>query len=116
MSAAEIVCRIAILLGIWFRVAVFPLLVVISVAIARTNWPMLRSQGFLATAHDKYLSAPFMWQWFWIFPAANHCNDPRLNIQVRYYFLSECIQRAVQTAARKVGLDGLITAHVLRHA
>lgn len=32
--------------------------------------------------HIKYPSAPFLWQWFWVFPAANHCNDPRLNVQV----------------------------------
>jgi uncharacterized membrane protein YphA (DoxX/SURF4 family) len=79
MGATEIVCGIAILFGAWFRVAIFPLLVVISVAIARTNWPMLRSQGFLATVHDEYPSASFMWQLFWIFPA-NHRNEPRLNI------------------------------------
>jgi integrase len=66
--------------------------------------------------HIKYPSAPFLWQWFWVFPAANHCNDPRLNVQVRYHVLSECIQRAVQVATRKIGLDGFITPHVLRHA
>ena len=30
--------------------------------------------------------------------------------------MAECIQRAVQVAAQKVELDGLITPHVLRHA
>jgi integrase len=30
--------------------------------------------------------------------------------------LSECIQRAVHKAARKIGLGGVITPHVLRHA
>ena len=65
MGATEIVCGIAILFGAWFRVAIFPLLVVISVAIARTNWPMLRSQGFLATVHDpKFRSWPDGFQGF----------------------------------------------------
>jgi integrase len=64
----------------------------------------------------KYPSAPFLWQWFWIFPAASHCDDPWRHIPVRYHLLPENIQRAVQTAARKVGLEGLITPHVLRHA
>jgi integrase len=64
----------------------------------------------------KYPSAPFMWQWFWLFPAENHCNDPRSGIRVHYHLLSECIQRAVLKAARNVGLEGVVTPHVLRHA
>jgi integrase len=65
---------------------------------------------------EKYPGAPFMWQWFWLFPAENHCKDPRRGIQVRYHLLSECIQRAVLKAARKMDLEGVITPHVLRHA
>jgi integrase len=64
----------------------------------------------------KYPAAPFMWQWFWLFPAENHCDDPRSGIRVRYHILSECIQRAVLKAARKIGLEGVLTPHVLRHA
>jgi len=52
VGATEIICGIAILLGAWLRVAVLPLLAVISVAIATTKWPMLRTQGFWAAAHD----------------------------------------------------------------
>jgi integrase len=58
----------------------------------------------------------FQWQWFWVFPAQNHCTDPRSGNRVRYHILVDCVQRSVQRAARKVGLDGLITPHVLRHA
>ncbi len=64
----------------------------------------------------KYPNAPFAWQWFWVFPAENHCNDPRTGRRVRYHILSECIQRAVLKAARKVGLEGVVTPHSLRHA
>jgi len=35
---------------------------------------------------------------------------------VRFHILVDCVQRSVQRAAAKVGLDGLITPHVLRHA
>lgn len=69
--------------------------------------------GLLA---KKYPTAPFLLQWFWIFPAEKHCDDPRTGVRVRYHVLSECIQRAVQRAARKVGLEGAVTPHVLRHA
>jgi integrase len=66
--------------------------------------------------HVKYPTAPFAWQWFWVFPAERHCEDPRLQIRVHYHLLSECIQRAVLAAARKVELEGLISSHSLRHA
>jgi integrase len=65
---------------------------------------------------SKYPSAPFQWQWFWVFPAQSHCTDPRAGNRVRYHILVDCVQRSVQRAAEKVGLDGLITPHVLRHA
>lgn len=64
----------------------------------------------------KYPKAPFQWQWFWVFPAENHCNDERIGKRVRFHILVDCIQRCVQKAAIKVGLDGLVTPHVLRHA
>ncbi|HAM21730.1 MAG TPA: integron integrase [Actinobacteria bacterium] len=64
----------------------------------------------------KYPSAPFLWQWFWVFPAGNHCIDPYRDVLVRYHLLPDTIQRAVQQAARKVDLEGLVTPHVLRHA
>jgi integrase len=64
----------------------------------------------------KYPQAPFHWQWFWVFPAQDHCEDPRSGKRVRFHILVDCIQRSVQRAAKKVGLGGLLTPHVLRHA
>jgi integrase len=64
----------------------------------------------------KYPKAPFLWQWFWVFPSDNHCVDPRGEKRVRYHILVDCLQRSVQRAAAKAGLAGLITPHVLRHA
>lgn len=63
----------------------------------------------------KYPSAPFSWAWFWIFPARGHCVHPRTGQTVRYHLLHDRLQQAVREAARKVGLDGFITPHVLRH-
>jgi integrase len=65
---------------------------------------------------SKYPKAPLQWHWFWVFPAQNHCTDPRSGKRVRFHILVDNVQRSVQRAARKVGLDGLITPHVLRHA
>jgi integron integrase len=64
----------------------------------------------------KYPRAPVQWQWFWVFPAWKHCIDPRTQETVRFHILTDCIQRSVSKAAQKVGLDGFLTAHVLRHA
>jgi integrase len=64
----------------------------------------------------KYPRAPYLWQWFWVFPAEKHCSDPRSGKRVRFHILVDCVQRSVQKAAAKVGLDGFITPHVLRHA
>jgi putative oxidoreductase len=52
VGATEIVCGVAVLLGAWLRLAVLPLLAIIVVAIATTKWPMLRTHGFWAAAHD----------------------------------------------------------------
>jgi integrase len=64
----------------------------------------------------KYPSAARSWQWFWVFPAARHCAHPRTGVTVRFHLLHDLIQRAVREAAIKVGLEGLVTPHVLRHA
>jgi integrase len=89
---------------------------------ARTVWEWDRANAGavgvplpFSLAH-KYPRAPFLWQWFWVFPAANPCDDPRSGHRVRYHLLVDCVQRSVQRASAKVGLEGVITPHVLRHA
>jgi integron integrase len=64
----------------------------------------------------KYPSAPFSWQWFWVFPAAGHCDDPYGGERVRFHLLIDSLQRTVKDAAARVQLGGLITPHALRHA
>jgi len=64
----------------------------------------------------KYPRAPCLWQWFWVFPSQIHCDDPRTGARVRYHILEDTIQRSVQRAAARVGLAGIVTPHVLRHA
>jgi integron integrase len=92
------------------------------VAKARGVWMNDRSESpevgvtLPGRLHLKYPRAPAAWQWFWVFPAERHCSDPRTGAMVRYHLLPECIQRAVLSAARKVELEGLVTAHALRHA
>jgi integrase len=83
-----------------------------------SDWADFKEVG-VTLAHQlaaKYPPAPFSWQWFWVFPAAGHCLHPRTGERVRYHLLPDIVQRGVQAAARRVGLDGFITPHVLRHA
>lgn len=63
----------------------------------------------------KYPTAPFSDQWFWVFPAPSHCKDPYTGKIVRYHLLHDSLQRVVREAAKRVGLQDLITPHVLRH-
>jgi integrase len=81
----------------------------------RTNFPEVGVPLPFAL-ECKYPKAPFQWQWFWVFPAQNHCTDPRTDKRVRFHIIVDCIQRSVQRAATKVELGGLVTPHVLRHA
>jgi integrase len=64
---------------------------------------------------NKYPKARFAWAWFWVFPAAGHCDHPRTGERVRYHLLPDSLQRAVHAAVSQLGLDGCITPHVLRH-
>jgi uncharacterized membrane protein YphA (DoxX/SURF4 family) len=52
VGATEMICGIAVLIGARVRLAVLPLLAVISVAIVTTKWPMLKAQGVWAAVHD----------------------------------------------------------------
>jgi putative oxidoreductase len=52
VGAAEIVCGVLVMLGLWTRAACVPLLAVIGVAIWTTKIPMLRHQGVWAMLHE----------------------------------------------------------------
>jgi integrase len=43
-------------------------------------------------------------------------GHPREDIPVRYHLLSDALQRVVHKAATKLGLEGVVTPHTLRHA
>jgi len=64
----------------------------------------------------KYPSARHSLPWYWLFPSHKPCRHPRTGETVRWRCHQSNVQRAVRSAAREVGLDGLVTPHVLRHA
>jgi len=52
VGAFEIVCGSFVLLGLFTRLALVPLLIIISVAIATTKFATLPEKGFWVTAHE----------------------------------------------------------------
>jgi putative oxidoreductase len=47
-----IVCGVLVLFGMWTRIAVVPLLIIMATAIATTKLPILQQSGFWKMAHD----------------------------------------------------------------
>lgn len=64
----------------------------------------------------KYPSAPYEWQWQYVFPASDFSTDPRSG-RVRRHHLHEIrIQRAVRRAAQEAKIENRVTPHTLRHS
>ncbi len=62
----------------------------------------------------KYPEYQFNFQWAWIFPQKNPCQDPRSGKVVRWHLLPSMVQRAVKAARRITGI--MVLPHELRHA
>lgn len=64
---------------------------------------------------QKNPRARFQKRWFFLFPMAQPCMDPRGEGRVWWRCLDDTVQRAMRTANNAAGLEG-ITPHHLRHA
>ena len=62
----------------------------------------------------KYPVYQFSWPWAWLFPMQNPRHHPRTGEIVRWHLLACNVQRAVKTAADKLGVP--VTPHSLRHS
>jgi len=87
---------------------------------ARSLWERDRRNGIPVPLpgrlHRKYPSARHSLQWYWLFPAHKPCKHPRTGEMVRWRCHESNVQRAVRKAAAQMGMESLITPHVLRHA
>lgn len=52
VGTIEMACGTLVLLGLLTRLAVVPLLIIMTVALITTKWPILLNQGFWAAAHE----------------------------------------------------------------
>ena len=64
----------------------------------------------------KYPSAPFAWEWQYIFPAADFSKDPSSGHVRRHHIFETSLQKAVKIAGRIAGITKPVTQHVFRHS
>lgn len=71
VGSIEIVAGTLVLLGLATRLAAVPLIVIMTVALASTKWPILLDRGFWAAAHEARTDwAMFLGSWFLLIEGA----------------------------------------------
>lgn len=64
----------------------------------------------------KYPRASESWAWFWVFPSDHESLDPRSRLIRRHHLYEDTVQRAIQRAAKRVGIAKPVGSHTLRHS
>jgi integron integrase len=64
----------------------------------------------------KYPGAEREWGWQWVFPSAELSLDPETKVRRRHHVSDASVQVAVKSAARRAGLQKIVTPHTLRHS
>lgn len=64
----------------------------------------------------KYPNAAKEWCWQYVFPSSKRSVDPRSGAVRRHHADEKNIQRAMQQAVRRAGIDRPATPHTLRHS
>ncbi len=63
----------------------------------------------------KYPNAATQWGWQYLFPSRTTCKDPYTGQVVRHHLYDQTVQRAVQQAVRRAGINQPASCHTLRH-
>lgn len=82
------------------------------------NWAMQHGYGGVDLPDalaKKYAGAAADWGWQYVFPAARPSRDPRSGTSRRHHLHERSVQRAVQVAARRAGINRPVGPHTLRH-
>jgi len=85
---------------------------------AQHNWAIQHGYGGTELPDAlarKYSGATNDWGWQYIFPASRPSRDPRSGAVRRHHLHERSVQRAVQVAARRVGITKPVGPHTLRH-
>lgn len=82
-------------------------------------WKLDRASGIPAelpdSVYNKSAKWGFSWGWYYLFPAPAPGMNPLQKIRNRWHVDPRYVQRSVRTAAERVGLEGVLTPHKLRH-
>jgi len=63
----------------------------------------------------KYPSAPYSWEWFWLFPASGPCKDPQWEGKL-YHIHPTSVQKRIRTAILAAKIPKKAGCHTFRHS
>ncbi len=64
----------------------------------------------------KYRHAAREWKWQYVFPSSRLSTDPRSNKKRRHHINPSVVNKAIKSAAKKLGIEKRVTPHTLRHS
>jgi integron integrase len=64
----------------------------------------------------KYPGADKSWQWQFVFPAKDYCQDAYTGLPVRFHLHERTMQSAMRVAVTKAGINKPAHCHTLRHS
>ncbi len=64
----------------------------------------------------KYPHAAREWRWQYVFPSAQHSNDPRSGVRRRHHLAESTVQKAVKNAMRRAAVHKHASCHTFRHS
>lgn len=64
----------------------------------------------------KYPNASKSWSWQWVFPATRKYKHPETDQWRRHYLHETVLQKAVQAATLRAGVDKRVSCHTFRHS
>lgn len=63
----------------------------------------------------KYPQAPFSWEWFWLFPSAGPCKDPKWRGQL-WHIHPTAVQKRIRRAIVAARIPKKASCHTFRHS
>jgi integron integrase len=65
---------------------------------------------------NKSPNAAREWKWKYVFPSSRISTDPRSGARRRHHIHENNLQKAIQTATERAGIQKRVTCHTLRHS
>lgn len=70
---------------------------------------------FLSSCPADSTTAPYSWEWFWLFPASGPCKDPKWGGKL-YHIHDSAVQKQIGHAIRAAKIAKKAGCHTLRHS